>query len=312
MFGLDHNQTLDAQRMRKEHMLKLMSDHKKALGKGLGSLIPSKKESSGTGPKIYFECDINDVVPNPDQPRKLFSKSAIDDLAASIEEKGIIQPLIVRSIGGGKYELIAGERRYRAAKQVGLETVPVVNKETDDSEVLELALIENIQRENLNPIEEALAYKDLLSKHQYTQDELAKQIGKDRSSIANSLRLLKLPDKIRNYLINNVVSMGHARALLAIDNKELQLEIAKDIVDNHLSVREVEVLTKKLKNQDGVRKIHVHKDEEPAKDYSTLMKRLAGHLRKKIDIKQKGRKTLLSVTLNDEEELNDLVDKLLS
>lgn len=229
-------------------MGKSMSE-KKALGKGLESLISmgSKKGSGSGSDREYFECEIENIVPNPNQPRKLFAKEALDELSASILEKGIIQPLLVTPLGGGKFELIAGERRYRASKQAGLSKVPVIVKDADESTRLELALIENIQRQDLNPIEEALAYKELLSKHQYTQDELAKQLGKDRSSIANSLRLLKLPDKIRDYLINDKISMGHARAILSIDHKELQIQVADDIIENNLSVREVEILTKKLK-----------------------------------------------------------------
>lgn len=295
-----------------------MSDNKKALGKGLGSLIPmggkGVSSSDGNGPKVYFECPLEDIVPNPNQPRKLFHKEALTELAASIEEQGVIQPVVVRSLGGGKFEIVAGERRYRASKIAGLSTVPVVIKETDDRGTLELALIENIQRQDLNPIEEALAYKELLSRHQYTQDELAKQIGKDRSSIANSLRLLKLPDKIRDYLINNKISMGHARALLAIDNKELQVQIADDIIENNLSVREVEVLTKKLKEQD-VEKIHrlpVSKDDSatPKKDYTKMEQRLESELRRKVHIKSKGDKGELVIHFSNEAELNDLIDRL--
>lgn len=296
-----------------------MADNKKALGKGLGSLIPmsggSKTDKVESNQKVYFECVIEDVVPNPNQPRKLFPKEALDELAASIEEQGIIQPLIVRPIGGGKFELIAGERRYRAARQVGLDRVPVVVKEADESGTLELAIIENIQRQNLNPIEEALAYKELLSKHQYTQDELAKKLGKDRSSIANSLRLLKLPDKIRDYLINNKISMGHARTLLTFDNKELQIQVANDIIENNLSVREVEVLTKKLKEHDvdGAARITSSKAVEagPAKDFTSLIKRLETHFRQKVAIKSKGQKGQIVISFKNDEELNRLMDRLL-
>lgn len=293
-----------------------MTDQKKALGKGLSSLIPSSRKISledGVSKK-YFECPLEDIIPNPEQPRKLFAKETLDELAASIEEKGLIQPLIVRSLGGGKYELIAGERRYRAAKQVGLETAPVVVKETDGSETLELALIENIQREDLNPIEEALAYKELLSKHQFTQDELAKQLGKDRSSIANSLRLLKLPDKIRDFLINNMISMGHARALLSIDNKELQIQIAEDIVTNNLSVRDVEILTRRLKDDaSNVHQLPVKNDNnEPSKDFSSLIQKLESHLRKKILVKYKNGKGQLIIAFKEDSELERLADRLLA
>jgi len=287
-----------------------MSEQRKALGKGLGSLLPMGNKSNATG---FFECSLTDIIPNADQPRKLFSKDALDELANSISEKGIIQPLVVRPIGGGKYELIAGERRYRAAKQIGLGKVPVVVKETDESETLEIALIENIQRQDLNPIEEALAYKELLSRHQYTQDELARKIGKDRSSIANSLRLLKLPDKVRDYLINNKISMGHARAILSVENKELQNQVADDIVKHNLSVREVEVLTKKMKEQ--VAKEHSKSDDEkksdPVKEYTDLLKQLEGHLMQKVAIRAKGDKGQIIISFKGQGELKSLTEKLL-
>lgn len=294
-----------------------MSDNKKALGKGLGSLIQMTGNSNmnESNNRPYFECPLEDIVPNINQPRKLFHKESLDELAASIEEQGIIQPLLVRPLGGGKYELIAGERRFRAAKQAGLSKVPVVVKEADESTVLELAIIENIQRQNLNPIEEALAFKELLSKYQYTQDELAKKLGKDRSSIANALRLLKLPDRIRDHLINNKISMGHARALLAIDNKELQIQIANDVIESNLSVREVEMLTKKLRDQEdsGPSIVRAERDviAAPQKDYSSIVKRIEEVLRQKVLIKASGGRGHLVIGFKSDDDLNRLVDKLM-
>lgn len=298
-----------------------MTDQKRALGKGLGSLIPmsgNKQDVPQSGQqRVYFECLIDDIIPNPNQPRKLFHKEALDELSASIKETGIIQPLIVRPIGGGKYELIAGERRFRAAKQAGLVRVPVVVKDADESSILKLALIENIQRQDLNPIEEALAYKELLSRHQLTQDELAKQVGKDRSSLANSLRLLKLPDKIRDYVINNRISMGHARALLTIENRELQIQVADDVINNNLSVREVELLTKRLKEhevEEMTTATHsaASRASNPAKDYSVLVKQLENHLRNKVQIKSNGDKGQIAISFNNEAELGQIMNKLLS
>lgn len=292
-----------------------MVEQRKALGKGLGSLIPVGNKADGMS-KVYFECPVGDIIPNPRQPRKLFSKESIDELAASIEEKGIIQPLIVRRLGGGKYELIAGERRYRAALQIGCDNVPVVIKDVDENETLEIALIENIQRQDLNPIEEALAYKELLGRYQYTQDELAKHIGKDRSSIANSLRLLKLSDKIRDYLISGELTMGHARALLGIENRELQLQIADDIVKNNLSVREIEMLIKKFKESgtDGI--ISLKEDGNgnvrPENKYSGIEARLKERLRTMIRIRTNGKKGQLIISFMDYSHLNTLTDKLLS
>src|SRR3990167_8422378 len=198
-------------------------EEKRALGRGLSSLIPLVSRSDSAS-KNSLEIPLEDVVPGHNQPRKLFDSNAIDELAASIHEKGILQPVIVRRLGGGKYELIAGERRFRAAQRLKLEKIPAVVKDVEPEETLEIALIENLQRRDLNPIEEALAYQDLLEKYQYTQDELAKRLGRDRSSIANTLRLLRLPEGVRAYVISGKISMGHARAILAIEDRELQLK----------------------------------------------------------------------------------------
>lgn len=303
----------------------LVMDQKKALGKGLSSLIPGGGRSEAQGHRL-LEIPLSDVVTNPNQPRKLFSKSALDELAQSLEEKGILQPLVVRHLGGGKYELVAGERRFRAAKQIGMETVPVVVKNIEDNEVLELALIENIQRENLNPIEEALAYRDLLSKFQYTQDELAKRLGKDRSSIANALRLLKLPESIRNHLINNELSMGHARALLAVEDRDLQVQIAGDTIANHLSVREVEAFIKRLKEKDGDENDQVvastGSDEEETTEKTRARKLISdflGQLQHKlrdrlqtfVDVKGDRNRGKVVISYNSADDLNRLTQKLM-
>jgi len=221
----------------------------RALGKGLASLIPAAGQQA-TPPRPsegYFECLIDDVLPSRDQPRKLFSKQSLDELAASIREQGIIQPLIVRVIEGGKYELIAGERRLKAAKLAGLNQVPVVVTSVVPEKVFELALIENIQREDLNPIELALAFRELQEKYELTQEEIAQRVGKERSSIANSLRLLTLPEEIRGDIIEARLSMGHARALLALEEDAEKIKIKKRIIRDGLSVREVEGLIRGMK-----------------------------------------------------------------
>lgn len=293
-------------------------DQRKALGRGLTSLIPSSGKTDGG--KRFLDLPVIDILTNPNQPRKLFSKEAIDELALSIEEKGIIQPLIVRPIGGGKYEIVAGERRFRAAKQLGLESVPAIVKDIGANETLELALIENIQREDLNVIEEALAYKDLLSKFQYTQDELAKRLGKDRSSIANSLRLLKLPDKIRNYLVGGELSMGHARALLAIDDKDVQMQVADDIIANVLSVRDTENLIKKMKGQAAAEASP--NETSPGKTAAAVKVSQSGSLTALETCLKEKLKTYVKISGNDkkgrfiisyqnEDELNDISQKLL-
>lgn len=296
-------------------------EQKKALGKGLGSLIPGSTRTEAQGQKL-LELPLDDIITNPAQPRKLFSKESLDELSQSIEEKGILQPLVVRHIGGGKYELIAGERRFRAARQAGLNLVPVIVKNVDDNEVLELALIENIQRENLNPIEEALAYRDLLSKFQHTQEELAKRLGKDRSSIANALRLLKLPESIRNQLISNELSMGHARAILAIEDRDQQLQIASDIVANSLSVRDVELLIRRLKEApaDDNTSSAVNPAEETTertraksliREFVEKVERLLkGKLNTFVSVKGNQQQGKIILTYNSAEELNRLTQKL--
>lgn len=290
-------------------------DQRKALGRGLTSLIPTGGRPDGG--RRFLDIPLSDILTNPNQPRKLFSKEAIDELAHSIEEKGIIQPLIVRPLGGGKYEIVAGERRFRAAKQLGLETVPAVVKDVNSNETLELALIENIQRENLNVVEEALAYKDLLSKFQYTQDELAKRLGKDRSSIANSLRLLKLPDKIRAMLINNQLSMGHARAILAVDDKDAQIQIADDVMANSLSVRETETLVRKLKTS-ASSDTHAASEALPARRLATTESAVAAletclkeKLKTHVKIGGSAQKGRLVIAYQSEDELNALSQKLM-
>lgn len=299
-------------------------EERRALGKGLGSLLPigNKAESSRT----FMECPVKDILPNQNQPRKLFDKTAIDELAASIEEKGIIQPLIVRPLGGGKYELIAGERRFRAAQSIRMETVPVIVKDAEEKEVLEIAIIENIQRQDLNVVEEALAYKDLINRYQYTQDELAKRLGKDRSSIANTLRLLKLPEEIRAYLIAGKISMGHARAILSLDNPELQKNLADQIIYRKLSVREVEELIRAFK-EDGVSfEMRVPKAGEKSGDdleivksnskqdpnkYKDLEEQLVKDLKAKIQIKPSGKSGgKMIIYFSSDEELNRLIEPL--
>ncbi len=216
---------------------------RKALGRGLEALIP-KRDDMAKVPGIT-QVPVESIFPAKSQPRKNFDEKSLKGLASSIRERGIILPLIVQSKDGG-YELIAGERRWRAAHMAGLDKIPVMIKDLSGSEALEIALIENIQREDLNPIEEATVYKKLIEDFNLTQEILSKKVGKDRSSIANYLRLLKLPKIIKEDLINGTLSMGHARALLALDSPENLLEIRNSVVKKGLSVREIESLVKKL------------------------------------------------------------------
>lgn len=217
--------------------------NRKALGRGLGALLSSDRTIDlGAEPS---EVDLESIVPGPMQPRTHFDETALESLAESIRSHGVVQPLLVRRRGEG-YELIAGERRWRAAKLAGLSRVPVVVKEVPDEHLLEIALIENIQRENLNPIEEALAYKKLIENVGLTQEALASRVGRDRSYITNYLRLLRLPDDLQQLVKEGRLSTGHARTLLGLSHADLQRRIARQIIDGGLSVRATEQLVQKV------------------------------------------------------------------
>lgn len=235
---------------------------KKGLGKGLGNLIPeSDKEAQKTKvvekvieKKVIVKepaetiVKINEVEPNKNQPRRTFDEDALLELAESIKQHGVIQPLIVKK-RDKYYEIIAGERRWRAAKMAGLKEIPIVIKNLSDQEIMEVALIENIQREDLNPIEEAQAYQRLIKEYNYKQDELAERVSKSRVAVTNSMRLLKLDERVQKMIIDDMISAGHARALLAITDSEKQYTIAMKVFDEKLSVRETEKLIKNLDKQ---------------------------------------------------------------
>lgn len=269
-----------------------MQTTSRALGKGLASLIPAAGAQTAPAPSEgYFQCPIEDILPSPEQPRKLFSKESLEELSASIREQGVIQPLIVRRIEGGKYELIAGERRLRASKIAGLATVPVVCTQVVPEKVFELALIENIQREDLNPIEEALAYRELQEKYDLTQEEIAQRVGKNRSSVANSLRLLGLNEEIRGDIIEGRLSMGHARALLAIADAQNQLKIKNRVINENMSVRELENYIKDLKEPGRVKnntKRVMFAVEELDPQLKFLEKEMTARLGTKVKLKPKG------------------------
>ncbi|HEY8345618.1 MAG TPA: ParB/RepB/Spo0J family partition protein [Bacillota bacterium] len=216
----------------------------RGLGRGLGALIPQIEEEDLQN---TFEIPLAEIEINPDQPRRNFDPESLEELAASIKVHGVLQPLLVRKKGPG-YQLIAGERRLRAAKMAGLERVPVIIKELDDRTVMEIALVENLQREDLNPIEEAQAYRRLLDEFNLTQEEIAKAVGKSRSAIANTVRLLQLSEPIQQMVLNGQLTMGHARALLGLEQPEQQLFIGEKIIKENLSVRETEELVRLTNN----------------------------------------------------------------
>lgn len=216
-----------------------------ALGKGLDSLI-SMENIQTEGSSAINEIPINQITPNPDQPRQNFDEDALEELATSIRELGIIQPLTLRSTGEGSYQIISGERRYRASLLAGLETVPAYIRTANDSEVTEMALIENIQREDLNAIEIALTFRKLIDQYHLTQERLSERIGKKRATIANFLRLLKLPAEVQLGLHDHTLDMGHARALLSLDDPKLQLKLYNETIKKGLSVRQVEQRAKQM------------------------------------------------------------------
>lgn len=259
-----------------------MAAKRTGLGKGLDSMIPPKamskvskeerEEVSKTGEKIL---KINEVEPNKKQPRKFFNEEALQELSDSIKQHGIVQPLVVAK-QKDYYEIIAGERRWRAAKMAGLKEVPVVIKDYSPQEVMEVALIENIQREDLNPVEEARAYQNLIKEYDLKQEEVADRVSKSRSAITNSLRLLKLNDQVLNMLVEETISSGHARTLLALDDPEQQLSVAEKIVKDRLSVRDTEKLVKNLNQPAKKTKKKQLKNDFVYRDMEEQLKRTIG------------------------------------
>jgi ParB family chromosome partitioning protein len=275
----------------------------RGLGKGLNALITSNLIEEGEQVK---EVSISEIRPNPYQPRKEFEQSAIDELALSIKEHGIIQPLIVRkSIKG--FELVAGERRLRAAKATGLKQVPVVVKAYTDQQLMEIALIENLQRENLNPLEEAEAYEKLIAHHEYTQEQLAQKIGKSRPHVANMLRLLQLPEKIRKMVSTSELSMGHARALLTLDKEQVQLQLAKDVMEKGLSVRQLEELVKQLNVSRETKKKKTAKTEPVLIEMEEWLR---SHFGTSVKIKKGTKRGKIEIDFYSQEDLQRILDIL--
>ena len=296
-----------------------MAVKRKGLGKGLDSLIPENKsvkpavkpekaeESVKTGEQML---KINQVEPNREQPRKHFEEDALLELADSIKQYGVLQPLLVRK-RKDYYEIIAGERRWRAAKLAGVKEVPVIIKEYTEQQAVEIALIENIQRENLNPIEEAMAFKKLLTEFNLKQDEVAERVSKSRTSVTNSMRLLKLGEKVQQMIIDDMITTGHARALLAIDDEEQQYLLATKIFDEKLSVRETEKLIKSLKNPK--KQVKVVKTVENAFVYDDLAEKMKRVLGTKVSISPKGNgKGKIEIEYYSDDELERMFEMITS
>lgn len=274
------------------------------LGKGLDTIF-AENETEDSNSSVMLK--ISEIEPNRSQPRKDFDENTLSDLAQSISQHGLLQPLLVRPLPIGGYQIVAGERRYRACRMAGLTEVPVTIRELSDTETMELALIENLQREDLSPIEEALGYKALIDEHGFSQEEVATSVGKSRPAIANSLRILKLPDSVLEYVKQDKISAGHARALLMLGNEEDMLELAQLIYKKDLSVRQAEKLAKK--------KPEVEEDTQPERKpsfYSMVELALNESLGRKIKVnKNKGKQGgVLQIEFYSDEELTELSNKL--
>lgn len=252
---------------------------------------------------LIQEVSINDVEPNPDQPRTSFKEEDLKELADSIKKEGLIQPILVRKVDG-KYQIIAGERRWQASKRAGLEKITVQIKDVDDEKALELALIENIQRSDLNPIEEAYAYKRLMEKNQMTQADIAQAVSKGRSTIANALRLLELPEEAQKLLFDEEISAGHARAILSVPTKEGRLKLTEKLIDNKMSVREVENLARLMSNKPSK-----NTKREPAPSvYKSVARSLKSSLGTDVKVKSSGGKNRIEITFTDESDLERIFD----
>lgn len=277
-----------------------MAVRKGGLGKGLDALFIDNTTDNGA-----VTLRISEIEPNRSQPRKEFDESALADLADSIREHGVIQPLLVRPLPTGGYQLVAGERRWRASRMAGLGEVPVVIRELSDHEAMELALIENLQRQDLNPMEEALGYRSLMEEYQMTQEEVAKAIGKSRPTIANSLRLLALPQQVVDLIREGKLSAGHGRALLALEEESAILEAAQTAVKKHWTVREIEKMA-----QSSHKKTKVSTGPEKDHYYTELELALAQVLGRQVTITSKGKNRKLSIAFFDKEDLSALVSRL--
>ena len=284
------------------------------LGKGLNALIPedtilstldTKLEKTDDGEKGSILIDINLIKSNEEQPRKSFDDEKIMELAESIRSNGIIQPLVLKKVDD-EYIIVAGERRWRAAKTIGLKEVPAIIMNLTEKQILEISLIENIQREDLNSIEEALAYKKLINDFNLTQEELSKRIGKSRVTITNTLRLLNLSEDVQQYIIEGVISEGHGRALLGITDSKVQCELAQSVIDDKLSVRELEILIRKLKTSPTRSKSKSSNETNPY--YKDITYKLENYFGTKVNITNKNNKGKIEIEYYSEEDLQRILE----
>ena len=281
-----------------------MAKKQSGLGKGLGALM---LENTTEDMVATNTLPISEIIPNKEQPRKTFDEDALAELAESIKQHGVLQPLLVRPLPSGGYQLVAGERRWRASRMAKLREVPVVVKELTDTETMEIAIIENLQREDLNPIEEAEGLQALIDKCGFTQEEVAASVGKSRSAIANSLRLLRLPQEVRDMTREGSISAGHARALLSLDNEAVIYEAAQNIVNNNLSVRDIERLVKiQYKNAVVSQKRYKRRDSF----YDEVELTLSEVLGRKVKVYNGKGKGTLEIEFYSQEDLKNIANKL--
>ncbi|MFW5980194.1 MAG: ParB/RepB/Spo0J family partition protein [Bacillota bacterium] len=284
---------------------------KNRLGKGLGALINESSEEKGS-PERVIEIYVENIEPNPYQPRKNFEQKSLEELGQSIKENGMIQPITVREVKPEQYQLVSGERRWRACRIVGQKKVMAIVKDYTDQQLMEIALVENLQREDLNPIEEAQAYQQMFDEFNLTQAEVAKKVGKSRSTVANVVRLLNLAPKVQIYVSRGTLSMGHARALLPLKNSEKQIEAAEYIIKNELSVRETEEYVNKLvdnKNKKENEKEDQKKEklDEKWKDAKEVLSKVLGT---GVKIKKRRKKKVVTFTLDNFAEMEKILSKL--
>ena len=280
------------------------------LGRGLDAIfldnsqLDDSREKEGNVTVLRISL----IDPKSDQPRKYFDKEALEQLAESITENGLLQPILVREYGDGRYQIIAGERRFRASKIAGLSEIPAIVLEKDDKKAAQIALIENIQREDLNPLEEALAYKSLAEEYDMTQEELSFKVGKSRSAIANMLRLLDLPDEVLTLVASKELSAGHARTILGLKNRDDMILLAQRAVEDDLSVR---VLEDEVKRMNKPKKEEPEEEPLPIVDYFRELEiRMQSHLGRRVKIEGKGKKTTVTLTYEDNEDLDEIIKLL--
>ncbi len=285
-----------------------MAQKRNTLGRGLDALL-SMDEIKTDGSSSINEIEISKISVNPNQPRREFNQEALEELASSIAEIGIIQPITLRELSTDKYQIIAGERRFRASQLAGLNTIPAYIRKASDENVLEMALIENIQREDLNAIEIALAYQHLIEEYNLTQDKLSERVGKKRATIANYVRLLKLPAPIQVALQRRKIDMGHARALLPLEDPKVQIQMLNEITKNHYSVRKVEELVKTINEGETVKSAKKKTNNKLPEEFNILKQHLSGFFNTKVQLtcNQKG-KGKISIPFSSEDELERIIE----